>query len=125
MSNAKRPALQRKHTRTTETKRSSELNEGITIVVDGEDYTVTAGDLSALDTMALRRETGFSFRSLAASLQTDPDVDLVAALVWLARRIDGEQMLSYAEVARDIGYDAEIDVKEDDTEPEAETLPEG
>lgn len=96
------------------------LDEGVTIVVDGKDYTVVAGDLSALDTMALRRETGFSFRSLIMSLQSDPDVDLVAALVWLSRRIGGEQMLSYAEVARDIGYDADIDVKEAEGDPNPE-----
>lgn len=121
MSNTKRPALARKHTRASEAKRESELNLGLTITVDGEDYTVRQGDLTSLDVMALRRETGFSFRSLLESFQRDPDVDLVAILVWLARRIDGEVMLSYAQVATEIGYDVEIDVKgaEADEDPEA------
>jgi hypothetical protein len=121
VSNTKRPPLQRQHTRSTEKKRDAALDVGLTIVVDGAEYTVRQGDLTSLDTMALRRETGFSFRSLLVSFQQDPDVDLVAALVWLARRIAGEQMLSYAEVAQEIGYDVDIDVKDPD---EADESPE-
>lgn len=114
-----RPNLQRKHTRSTEAKRDSEMDVGVTIIVDGVDYTVRQGDLTSLDTMALRRETGFSFRSLLASLQQDPDVDLIAALMWLSRRTDGEQLLSYADVARDVGYDIDVDVREPEAEDDA------
>ena len=122
MSNAKRPALDRKHTRKTEEKRNEALDLGLTIKVDGAEYTVRQGDLTSLDTMALRRETGFSFRALLSAFESDPDVDLVAALVWLSRRIDGERMLSFADVASEIGYDVEIDLVdagEEDSDPEA------
>lgn len=119
MSNTKRPALNR-HSPSSEKKRNEGLDQGLTITVDGTSYTLRQGDMSAMDTMALRRETGFSFRALMVAFEGDPDVDLVAAVVWLSRRTNGgEQMLSYAEVARDIGYDVEIDVAEpeDDAEP--------
>lgn len=110
MSNTKRPALERKVTRASESKRNAELDMGLSISVDGKVYTVRQGDLTSLDTMALRRETGYSFMGLLKAFQADPDIDLIAALVWLSRRIDGEVMLGYGEVAGEIGYDVEIDV---------------
>jgi riboflavin synthase alpha subunit len=122
MSNAKRPTLERKVTRASESKRKDELNLGLSISVDGTVYTVRQGDLTSLDTMALRRETGYSFMGLLKAFQADPDIDLIAALVWLARRIDGEQMLAYADVASDIGYDVDIDVvgeAGEESDPEA------
>jgi hypothetical protein len=122
MSNAKRPTLERKVTRASESKRKDELNLGLSISVDGTVYTVRQGDLTSLDTMALRRETGYSFMGLLKAFQADPDIDLIAALVWLARRIDGEQMLAYADVASEIGYDVDIDVvgeAGEESDPEA------
>ena len=107
---ATRPPLQRKVTRASESKRNAELDMGLSISVDGKVYTVRQGDLTSLDTMALRRETGFSFMGLLKAFQQDPDIDLIAALVWLSRRTDGEVMLSYGEVAAEIGYDVDIDV---------------
>ena len=123
MSNTKRPALQRKHTRTTEANRNEALDLGITVKVNGQEYTVRQGDLTSMDTMALRRETGFSFRSLLEAFRADPDIDLIAALMWLSRRVDGERMLSFEQVAIEIDYDADLDLIEV-AEPEDETSPE-
>jgi hypothetical protein len=69
----------------------------------------------------LRRETGFSFRGLMQAAAKDPDVDIIAALVWLARRIDGERLLSYEDVASEIGYDVDVELveAEADDDPEA------
>lgn len=111
-----------KVTRKTEEKRQAELDLGLTVNVNGEDYTVRQGDLTSMDTMALRRETGFSFRGLIEAFQRDPDIDLIAALVWLARRIAGERLLSFEDVARDIDYDVDLDVievAEAESDPEA------
>ncbi len=123
MSNTKRPALQRQHTRTSEKKRNDDLDLGITVKVDGREYTVRQGDLTSMDTMALRRETGFSFRSLLVAFNADPDIDLVAALVWLARRSEGEKLLSFEQVADEIDYDVDLDLIEvaepEDDSPEA------
>lgn len=122
MSNAGRPSIQRTHTRATDKKRDDANDIGINIKVDGVEYTVREGDMTSLDTMALRRETGMSFVGLMQAFISSPDIDLVAGLVWLSRRIAGEQMLSYAEVATQIGYDVDIEVM---GEPGEETDPEG
>ena len=121
MSNGGRPSVQRKQTRSSEATRKSEQDLGISIRVDGTEYTVRHGDLTSLDTMALRRETGLSFMGLMQAFETQPDIDLIAALVWLSRRIDGERMLTYADVAREIGYDVDIEVigdAEEEADPE-------
>ena len=111
MSNAGRPTLVKKNTRGSEKKRDEANDLGLQIKVNGETYTVREGDLTSLDIMALRRETGQSFVGLMQAFMTSPDIDLVAALVWLSRRIAGEQMLSYMEVAMDIGYDVDIEIE--------------
>ena len=118
MSNTQRPSLNRTTNSKTVTKnRNAALDEGVTIVVDGRKYTVTAGELTGLDVMALRKEVGMSFQGLIGALQTDADVDLIAALMWLARRLEGETTLAYADVAAQVGYDVEIEIDE----PEADT----
>lgn len=114
MSNTKRPTTARKHTRATEASRAAELEQGCTIWVEGVAYTVRIGDLTSMDAANLRRETGMSFMGLMKALQTDADIDLVAALVWLRRRMDGEHLLTYQTVAESIGYDADIDVTDPD-----------
>lgn len=122
MSNTKRPNAARQHTRTTKAKKNAELDLGLTITLDGTEYTVRQGDMTAMDTMALRRECGFSFRGLIEAFQRDPDIDLIAALVWLSRRQAGERLLSYEEVATDIDYDADLDIIEvvdPESDPEA------
>lgn len=121
MSNT-RPSTARKVTRKTEGKRDEALNEGVSISWDGKVYTVRAGDLTGLDSAALRRECGYSFAGLLKALNKDPDIDLIAALVWLSRRIDGEKLLAYDDVAAEIGYDSDVEVV--DAEPEDES-PEG
>lgn len=80
---------------------------GIKVTADGADYEVYEGDLSALDIAALRRETGYSFRGLLKAAREDFDIDLFAALVWLARRIKGERALPFAAVADALDYDSE------------------
>ena len=118
MSNTKRPTLQKRTTRATETARKAELDAGIAVMVDGTRYAVRMGDLTSMDAANLRRATGFSFRGLMMAASKDPDIDIVAAIVWLSRRIDGELMLDYETVAQEIGYDAEVDladVGDDDT----------
>lgn len=112
----KRPSLARKQTRGSEAARKAELDQGCTVWVEGVAYTVRLGDLTSMDAANLRREVGMSFMGLMRALQADADIDLIAALVWLRRRMDGEQLLSYQTVAESIGYDADIDV----TEPTAE-----
>jgi hypothetical protein len=100
-----RPTTARKVTRKTEEKRQSGLDEGLRLTIDGAEYVVRAGDLTALDSRELRRQVGFSFTGLLGAFQSAPDIDLIAAVVWLARRIRGEVTLSYDDVAGEMGYD--------------------
>jgi hypothetical protein len=81
----------------------------IQIKVDGLTYVVRPGEVSAIDAAALRRACGFSLRSLLASAEEDPDLDTVAALVWLARRQRGEKV-AFDAIAQEIGYDNDFDV---------------
>lgn len=87
---------------------------GVTIMVDGRTYSVFAKDLSALDTAALRRELGLSFRGLLEAGNTDPDIDLLAGVMWLSRRVAGESSLTYAEVASAFTYDTEVELVPED-----------
>lgn len=121
-----RPTTARKVTRKTEEKRDAALDEGLRLTIDGQEYVVRAGDLTALDSRELRRQVGMSFTGLMSAFQSDPDIDLIAAVVWLARRIKGE-VVTYEAVAGDMGYDvldtiefAEADAEEADaSDPEA------
>ena len=90
---------------------------------DGTVYEIRAGDLTALDTLALRRETGFTFGRLMNLDPDDFDIDVVAAIVWLCRRQAGENTLRYAAVAADISYVGVLDsfdVVDDEDEGDAE-----
>ena len=99
----------------------------MSVTLDGQTFTVQMGELTSLDTMALRRATGYSFIGLMRAAQKDADIDLIAALVWLARRTHGEPVLDYEDVAGEIDYasDFDIDVADgDDAMVEGEVVPE-
>lgn len=121
MSNARRPSTARKPpTKAMLAERDAALEEGISLSVDGTVHTVRMGDLSAMDTLALRKEVGMSFMGLMDAFRKDPDIDLIAALVWLSRRAAGEASLSYEAVASELGYDLDVEMVEaDEPSPEA------
>lgn len=115
MSNTQRPSLQKKQTARGKADRRAADDAGLSMTVDGRVYTVTQGDLSALDVAMLRRETGLSFRGLLTGLMRDGDIDLVAVFVWLARVVvEEERGLLFEQVAAEIGYDVELDIAEPD-----------
>ncbi|NUO35888.1 MAG: hypothetical protein HOQ45_02400 [Nocardioidaceae bacterium] len=97
-----RPSLQRKHTRSTETKRTEALDEGLRITIGEDVYEVRVGDLNALHERALRRQYGSPFADLMEEFETKPGLDSVAAVVWLARFMAGETDLTYEQVAVDV-----------------------
>lgn len=117
MASGNRPSLERRDTRKSKKARQDELDMGVSVNVDGTVYTVTQGEMTSQLVMHLRRETGYSFRGLLVAAAKDPDIDVVAALVWLARRQSGELLLSFDEVAEDIGYDSDIDLVEPEADP--------
>jgi hypothetical protein len=122
-----RPSTARKVTRKTEEKRDAALDEGLKLTIDGAEHVVRAGDLTALDSRELRRQVGMSFTGLMQAFASDPDIDLIAAIVWLARRIRGEALLSYDDVAGEMGYDVldRIEFAEPEPEETDGTDPEG
>lgn len=88
---------------------------GMRIEVDGRTYVVREADLTPRDVAALRRETGFAgWVGLAAEAQRGFDLDVLAALVWLARRIDGELTVSYESVLDSLSYQSELNVSVED-----------
>lgn len=87
-----RPSLTPKVTRGTEANRTSELEQGVTLTIEGEDFTVRVGDISPMLARELRANYGGSFNALQMELATDPYIDSISTFVWLARRVRGEQV---------------------------------
>lgn len=120
-----RPAIGGQVTRKTEEKRKAALDEGLRLVIDGEAFEVRMGDVTSKIARELRRETGHGVYGLIEAVASQPDVDLVAEFVWLARRLRGEVVelddveVTYADL---LGDDFEVDTAgavEGDEGPEA------
>lgn len=86
---------------------------GIKLEVDGKTYVVREADISPKDVRVLRRETGFSWAGLAREMQSDPDIDLIAALVWFARHLDGDSA-TYDDVLGSLSYDSDLNIGVED-----------
>lgn len=100
----KRPSLARKVTPASEAKREEALDDGVRMVVEGVEYVVRLGDMTAPLAREFRRNYGASFNALQEELSADPDLDSIAAFMWLAKRIEGEDLpfdeitVSYAQM---------------------------
>ena len=123
MSNT-RPSAARKQTRSTEANRENELERGIRINLDGEVHEVRVGDVTSTLARELRRASGMSFQTLMREVTADPDLDSIAAFVWLARRMAGETvelddvLVTYTQLLD--GFEIEVAGKRaEDADPEA------
>jgi hypothetical protein len=106
--------------RRTGSKPKADQSPGMQIEFDGQTYVVRQSDMTGQDARALRQEVGMSFAGLLKQMQADPDIDLIGAFIWLARRIKGDAV-TYDSILDNIGYDSDIDVKlEDKRKPPAE-----
>lgn len=93
----------------------------LSVKVHGQEYSVRLEDCTAKDVSDCRRETGVSLQDVFGQISSSPDLDSVAALVWLARRQSGERELSFRAVALTINYGTEIEiVGDEEDEPEGE-----
>lgn len=110
----KRPTLKKTQNRQERAKMDDALDMGARFTIDDTVYEITTGDLSALDVQALRKQVGMSFPNLLANLfGDDSDIDAIAAVLWLARRVNGgEPNLTYNEVAAEVGYDVITKIRE-------------
>jgi hypothetical protein len=96
----------------------------IEITVDNETYVVRQDEVTALDASQLRRATGYSFSGLMQAAQTDADIDVIAAFVWLARRQRGEK-ITFEKVAASITFNSEVELEENDAADTGADDPEG
>lgn len=123
MSNAKRPSTARKVTRSSEASREDALDQGLRITMEGEVFEVRVGDITSAMAREVRANLGFGPMQLIRQCAIDPDVDLLSAFVWLARRISGELVrfsdveVTYAQLLSD-GFDVDVPASED-PDPEA------
>jgi hypothetical protein len=85
----------------------------ITVKVDGEPYTLHLADLGPLDTLAVRKEAGMSLRQVLANAKDDPDIDIIAVIVWLARRHDGEAGLTLVKAAEGLTYSTDYEAADE------------
>lgn len=87
-----RPNLAPKDRRAKKDAEDAALDEGVRITLDGETYELRVGDVSSSLTRELRAKAGMSFNRLLEYVTEDPDSDVIAAFIWLARRIRGEKV---------------------------------
>lgn len=92
MSNARRPTTARKVTTKTEDNRRAELDHGVALTLDGETYTLRVGDMTPNLAREVRKVIGRSFRSLIDDLSSDPDIDVIAEAIWVARHMKGDKV---------------------------------
>lgn len=126
MGKSTRPKVERRDTRKTTAKADAELDRGIALEFKGKTYEVRVGDVPPGIARELRQQTGYGFLQLFAAMATTPDLDLIAAWIWLARRIDGENVdlsevdaeISYASIAVDLEVH-EVEGPGEPTGPEA------
>lgn len=119
-----RPTTQRVQSKADKDQIREDLDTGANITVDGKRFSVRAGDLTALDERALRRQYGVPFAGLLEELGSSPGLDSIAAVIWLSRYTSGERSLTYDEVAGDLRVD-DIDIETTDVgDLGAETNPE-
>lgn len=89
-----------------------EIKPTFVIRYDGHYYPIWYDDLSAYDARAYRTATGGSISVLLGTFARatgDPDLDTLAALVWLGRRQNGEPDLSFAAVEPEITAAVDFD----------------
>lgn len=88
---------------------SAKADNAVAITVDGERYLIRLSDLTAIDAGDFRRAVGTSLVSVMS--EGSADLDVIAGLVWLARR-KRERGLKYEDVARRLTYDTSVEVAE-------------
>lgn len=112
MSNT-RPATARKQTKRSQSQAADDLEQGLRVTLDGEVYEVRIADVTSTVTRELRLKAGFSFNRLMEFVTTDPDTDVIAAWIWLARRLKGEDVdledvtVTYRQLLED-GFDVSL-----------------
>lgn len=119
-----RPSTARRVTRSTERAQEEQDKRGLCIHIDGADHTVVFSDVTPQVARQVRSVTGMGFMQIVAGIAASPDVDLIAAFLWVEKLLAGEKVTLQS---IDVDYDAvfaddfDISDPEDDevTGPEA------
>lgn len=100
--------------RAAQRRKKAADSPGMQIEVDGVTYVVRESDLTPHDVAAIRKETGFAgWIGLVREAERGFDTDVLAALVWLAKRLKGEHV-PYETVLGEMSYDLDINVSVED-----------
>jgi hypothetical protein len=92
------------HPNDREARRRLASGAGLKATVDGVEYVVHVGEMSAVNRRLFRDQVGLAFSALASQPNLLDPVDLVAAVVWMARVIRGEKLV-YMAVASEFGLE--------------------
>ena len=90
MSNTQRPTLAKKHTNSSEAKRKAAQDESFGICIDGVDYILTPSDVTGIQEMQIRRESGYSVTSLIREISLEPGVDHLGIFMWVCDLTQGK-----------------------------------
>ena len=82
----------------------------VRVTVGDDTYDIDFGALTAPDAKEFRKAVGIPLAAVLSGAQ-DGDIDVIAGLVWLARRKD-EPALTYEQVAATISYLTTIDFEQ-------------
>lgn len=88
------------------------------VTVDDKQYDIDFSDLTAIDSKAFRHAVGIPLASVLANTQ-DGDLDVIAGLVWLHRRKNGEPSIAYDTVAASIKFTSTLDIGDAEAEADA------
>lgn len=91
--------------------REAAMNSVIPLLVDGVRYEFRPGDVSGKQTGLLRKQAGMSVQAVMKAASDDPDLDIIAAIMTLARWQAGED-ITFDEVADSISYTSTIEIGE-------------
>jgi len=93
------------HPNDREGRRQQATGVGLQVIdPDGTRYAVHTGEMSSTNRRLFRTQVGMPFSTLAADPGRLDPIDVVAAVVWMARVIAGER-IGYESVAEQYGLD--------------------
>lgn len=91
----------------------------LSVSVDGQNYELEFATIGPAQARVVRQATGSSIRRLFAEVgESDPDIDIIGPLIWLARNQSGDD-ITLEEVESGLTYKSKINVTRLGELPEA------
>lgn len=86
------------------------------VTVDGVDYVLELAEVTGWHEHLLRKECGVSIQEVIGSAKNSAGLDTIAQLLYLSHLTNGNETISFRDVASSISLDSEITTT-DDAEP--------